>query len=188
MHPLICQSQRSIYQGSVIAVRVDQLEIEPGRCLQLDLVLHPGAAAVVPLTAAGEVVLVRQRRYPTGTSLLEVPAGKRDPGETPETCARRELEEETGLRAARLTPLGPIWTTPGFCNELIWLYLAESLSETAQALDADEVLEVERLPWATAVAQAVDGTLTDAKTICALLRADARLRSRPAAAATTPIP
>ena len=176
-------ARRFVHRGQVIALSVDRVALPDGPTLELDLVTHPGAAAVVPVNAAGQVTLVRQLRYPTGTSLLEVPAGRRDGDEAPEACARRECEEETGLRPDRLTPLGAIWTTPGFCTERIWLYLGEALQPTAQALDPGEALTLEPMPLTAAVALALDGGISDAKSICALLRADALLRHRQAEAA-----
>ena len=107
-----------------------------------------------------------------------MPAGKLDPGEEPEACARREVEEETGYRARDLEPLGWIWTSPGFTDERIWLYLATGLEPARQELGQDEVLSVERLPFARAVALAAGGELTDAKSTCALLRADHLLTGR----------
>ena len=169
-------SERVVHTGTLLKVITAEVRLENGSIAHLDQVLHPGAAAIVPLDAAGNVILVRQRRYATGLALLEVPAGKRDPKETPETCAHRELEEETGHRAGRLVPLGAIWTTPGFCNERIHLYLATDLQQTQQALDVDEFLTLERLPLRIAVQQAESGVIDDAKSVCALLRAAAVLR------------
>jgi ADP-ribose pyrophosphatase len=126
---------------------------------------------VLPLREDGMVLLVRQYRHAVGDWLLEVPAGKLSPGEEPEACARRELEEEAGVRAATLHPLGAIWMTPGFCDERIWLFLATGLSEGEQRLERDEVLRVERLPLAEAERLAMEGGIQDAKSICAILRA-----------------
>jgi ADP-ribose pyrophosphatase len=145
-----------------------------GHLCDLELIRHPGAAAVVPVDDDGEVVLVRQYRHAVGDWLLEVPAGKLDSGEPPEQCAARELEEETGLRASALIPLGSIWTTPGFTDERIWLFLAQGLVPTRQALQRDEVLRVERMPLRDAVALAEGGGIADAKSVCALLRAAAK--------------
>ena len=117
------------------------------------------------------MLLVRQYRHATGGWLLEVPAGKLDPGEGPEVCARREVEEETGVRPGRLISLGWIWTAPGFTDERIWLYLATDLQAGRQDLQPDELLRVERLPLAEAVARARSGELTDAKSVCSILRA-----------------
>ncbi len=133
---------------------------------------------MVPLTAANEVLLVRQYRHATGSWLLEVPAGKLDPGEAPEQCAARELEEEAGYRAGELEPLGWIWTTPGFTDERIWLYLARGLVAGDQDLQRDEVLRVERLAFDAAIDRVHRGEIRDGKSVCALLRAEAHLRRR----------
>jgi ADP-ribose pyrophosphatase len=168
--------RRSIYRGRVVDLSVDRVEMPNGRIAELEVIRHPGATAMVPLTAAGEVLLVRQYRYATGSWLLEVPAGKLDAGEPPEECAARELEEELGFRPGELTPLGWIWTTPGFTNEKIWLYLARRLEPGHQDLQPDEVLSVESLPFDEAVAGVHRGEICDGKSVCALLRAEAYLR------------
>src|SRR6478735_2586481 len=144
------QGRRDVHRGRVIHVTVDTVTLPNGRTIELDRVHHPGAAAVVAVDTDDHVLMVRQYRFATGGSILEVPAGKRDGDEDPEHCARRELEEETGFRANTWAPLGYIWTTPGFCDERIWLYLATDLRPAAQALDDDEILTVERLPLADA--------------------------------------
>jgi ADP-ribose pyrophosphatase len=126
---------------------------------------------MVPLTNEGDVLLVRQFRYATGSWLLEVPAGKLDPGEAPEACAAREMEEEVGFGPGELISLGWIWTTPGFTDEKIWLYLARDLVPGRQALEGDEVLSVESVPLADAIAKVHAGEICDGKSVCALLRA-----------------
>ncbi len=160
-----------VHRGSFLEIGVQQLRLPNGVSCSLDMVLHPGAAAVVPIDTDRQVVLVRQYRYATGGWLLEVPAGKRDPGETPEACAHRELTEEVGLAAGTLTSLGPIWTSPGFTNEQIHLFLATDLTPATQTLDHDEVLEVVRMPLAEAIALAGSESMPDAKSALALLRA-----------------
>jgi ADP-ribose pyrophosphatase len=165
-------SSRSVHEGRVVRLRVEEIELPSGRRSTLELVRHPGAAAIVPLTAEGEVLMVRQYRHATGGHwLLEVPAGKLDPGESPEHCAARECEEETGFRPTELVPLGWIWTTPGFTDERIWLYLGRGLVPGRQDLQADEALSVERLPLAEAHARALAGGIDDGKSIAALARA-----------------
>lgn len=164
-------TDRTAYAGKKLRLDVDRIALPNGREMDFELVRHPGAAAVVPLLPGGEVLLVRQYRYATGGWLLEIPAGTLDPGESPESCAFREVEEETGYKAGKLEPLGWIWTTPGFTDEKIWLYVATDLAPTSQALDHDEVLTVERMGFAEAVALASGGGLADGKSICALLRA-----------------
>jgi ADP-ribose pyrophosphatase len=163
-------ARREVFDGRVVRLSVDRVRLPGGREVEIELIRHGGAAAVVPVDAAGQVLLVRQYRYSTGGFLLEVPAGKLDPGESPEICARREVEEETGHRPGRLTSLGWIWTTPGFTDEKIWLYRADNLTATRQTLQDDEVLEVERLPLGDAIAMARRGDIQDGKSVCALLR------------------
>jgi ADP-ribose pyrophosphatase len=162
---------REVFKGRVLHVRVDRVRLRNGQVSELEVVRHPGAVAVVPLLSTGDVVLLRQYRYATGEWVLEVPAGKLDPGEDPETAARRELEEETGYRAGRLEPLGWVWTTPGFTNEKIWMFLARDLQATQQSLQDDEVLLLEALPAGEALERALDGSIADAKSVCSLVRA-----------------
>jgi len=170
--------QRPIYQGRVVNLSVDRVRLPNGRVSELEVIRHPGAVAVVPLTAEGEVLLVRQYRYAVDQWLLEVPAGKLDPGEAPESCAVREVEEEVGVRAGRLVPLGWIWTTPGFTDEKIWLFLARDLQPGRQDLESDEVLSVVSVPLAEALAKVERGEICDGKSICALLLARPFLEDR----------
>lgn len=167
--------KRTAFDGRILTLSVDRVEMPNGRVTELEVIRHPGATAMVPLTEQGAVLLLRQYRYATGDWLLEVPAGKLDVGEEPEDCARRELEEETGYRPEELIPLGWIWTTPGFTDEKIHLYLARDLHPAQQSLETDEVLTVEKLPFQEAVAMARDGRICDGKSVCALLRAAAFL-------------
>ncbi len=163
---------RSVFHGRVVDLSVEKVRLPNGNVVELELIRHPGAAAVVPVSEDGKVLLIRQYRHATGGFILEVPAGKLDSGELPDVCARREVEEETGYRPGSLTPLGWIWTTPGFTDEKIWLYLATDLSPARQDLQRDEVLSVERVPWRDAVQKALQGEIQDAKSVCALLRAE----------------
>jgi ADP-ribose pyrophosphatase len=159
----------------VVKLDLDTVVLPNGHQTDLEIVRHPGAAAVVPvLDPAGggepEVVLVRQYRHASSGYLLEIPAGKLDPGEAPEHCAKRELCEEVGFEADTLVPMGVIWTTPGFSNERIWLYAARGLRPATQHLEADEVITVMRLPLAEAIRRAGCGLIDDAKSAIALLR------------------
>ncbi|HEV8240838.1 MAG TPA: NUDIX hydrolase [Thermoanaerobaculia bacterium] len=165
------------YEGRTVEVRSERVELPNGHQVELDVVHHPGAAAVVALDGDGSLLMVRQYRHTVGGWLLEVPAGKLSAGEDPASCARRELEEEAGVRAATLRELGSIFVSPGFCDERIWLFLATDLVPTEQRLEADEVLAVERVPLAEAERRALDGELVDAKSTVAILRAAALLRS-----------
>ncbi|MDP7039284.1 MAG: NUDIX hydrolase [Myxococcota bacterium] len=160
-----------ILDGKMLKVSVDDLILPNNQACQFEIVRHPGAAVIVPVDNQNRVTLVRQYRYVCDTWMLEVPAGKLDPGEEPEACAKRELLEETGLVAGKLEPLGIIYPTPGFCDEKLWLYLARELTQASQNLDADEILEVKTYTLENAVELALNGDIQDAKTVCALLRA-----------------
>lgn len=173
-----CLGSKEIFRGRTVRLDVDSVRLPNGREMDFEMVRHPGAAAVVPLADDGQVLLVRQYRYATGGWILEVPAGKLDGGEAPEACARREVEEETGFRPREIEPLGWIWTSPGFTDERIWLFLARGLVAGRQELGHDEVLALERVPLARAVEMAAGGEIVDAKSICALLRADRRLHGK----------
>jgi ADP-ribose pyrophosphatase len=170
--------RRVAFTGRRLQVEVQRVRLPGGAEAELDILHHPGATAIVALLGP-DVLLVRQYRHATGGWLLEVPAGTLEPGEPPAACAARELTEETGFRAGRLEALGWIWTTPGFTDERIWLFLATDLTPARQALDSDEVLALVRLPFADAVEQALRGELQDAKSIAALLQAAYRLRHTP---------
>lgn len=171
-------ASRKIYRGRTIELTIERVRLPNGREMDFEKIHHRGATAVVPLLPNGDVVLIRQYRYATGGWLLEVPAGTRDGCEPPESCARREIEEEAGYRvgeAGELVPLGWIWTTPGFTDEKIWLFLATGLEPVPQRLEEDELIEVETLPLAEAARRAARGEIEDAKSVCALLRAAAHL-------------
>ncbi|HRC85125.1 MAG TPA: NUDIX hydrolase [Thermoanaerobaculia bacterium] len=163
--------RRTLYRGSFLEMTQERVELPNQVTVDLELVRHPGAAAVVPLGADGQVVLLRQYRHATDGWLVEVPAGKLDAGEAPDVCARRELAEEAGLAADDLVPLGPFWASPGFTDEVIHLFLARGLNPTEQQLEADELLHTFKLPLAEAVALAARGEIADGKSACALLRA-----------------
>ncbi len=166
---------RSVYRGRIVELRVDEVSLPNGHRVALEIVHHPGAAAIVAVDANGDVPLLHQYRHAVGGYIWEVPAGTLGPDEAPETCARRELREETGLTAAQWTALGSIVTTPGFCDERIHLFLARELSDAPQELDADEILTVRRTPLARALDMVRDGAIEDAKSIAALTRAAALL-------------
>ena len=162
---------RRVYDGKLLKIDRDRVRLPNGRETDLEIVRHPGASAIVPFVTDDEILMVRQFRYATGGYILEVPAGKLDAGEQPEACARREVEEEVGHRAGRLVRLGAIYTTPGFTDEVIHLWAAHDLEPTAQRLDHDEVLSVERLPFGGALERVRRGEIVDSKTICALMLA-----------------
>lgn len=161
-------------RGFIVDVKREIARLPDGRELDLDVVRHPGAAAVVPFLSADEVLLIRQYRHAAGGMILEVPAGKLDPGESPLDCAARELEEETGHRAGRLEPLGWIFTTPGFCDEKIHLYAAFDLVATDARPEDDEHIEPVPMPLRDAVELVWRGEIPDAKSALALLHAARR--------------
>jgi ADP-ribose diphosphatase len=164
-----------IFRGRIITLRQDEVTLPGGRRVTLEIVHHPGAAAIVALDDDGTVALIRQYRHAASGFIWEVPAGTLGNGESPAACARRELQEETGLLAAQWTALGSILTTPGFCDERIHLFLARDLRETTAALEDDEVLTVSRVPMAQALAMIASGEIEDAKSIAALYRAQTAL-------------
>lgn len=163
--------QQPIKRGFRLRVNTERARLPDGREIDLDIVRHPGAAAVVPFTGPDEVLLIRQYRHAAGGTILEVPAGKLDAGEPPERCAARELEEEAGRRAGRLEPLGWIWTTPGFTDERIFLFAAFELETVPQRLQPDELIETLAMPLSEALARIWRGELNDAKSALALLHA-----------------
>jgi len=159
---------RNIYKGRVVDLRLETVTLPNGATVEMELIHHPGAAAIVPMKDDGTVLLIRQYRHAVGGYILEIPAGKLDPGEDPRDCAARELEEEIGLRAASLEPVITFFTTPGFTDEVIHVYKATGLTSGTQNLGRDEVLDVIELPLERAIAQIEDGTIRDGKTIVGL--------------------
>lgn len=156
---------KSIYKGRVITVNVDTVHLPNGTTVDLEIVRHPGASAMVPIKDDGTIVLVRQFRHAAGGYIYEIPAGKLYPGEDPKLCAARELEEEIGYRAAHLALLSSMLTAPGFTDEVIHIYKATGLSKTQQRLDQDEVLEVVELSLSEVMTMIQDGRIRDAKTM-----------------------
>jgi len=171
-------SRRSIHDGRVVKLWLERVLLPNGRQTDLEVIEHPGASTVLPFINADEVVLIRQHRHCAGGSILEVPAGTLQPGESPEACALREIEEETGYRAGRLEPLGWIWTTPGFTTEKIFLFAGHDLTPGRASLDPDEVISPERMTFRDAIERAARGDITDAKTIATLFRASTGARRR----------
>ena len=160
-----------LYAGRIVNLGLETATLPDGRAVTLEVIRHPGAAAVVPVHDDGSVTLVHQYRHAGGGMHYEVPAGVLEPGEPPEQCARRELAEEAQLTASRLEPLGPIHTTPGFTDERIWLFKATGLGVSPAQPEDDEYIRLVRLPVEEVLAMIRDGRITDAKTICALFLA-----------------
>jgi ADP-ribose pyrophosphatase len=164
----------------VVTLNLETVTLPNGATIELEVIRHQGAAAAVPLTDDGKILLIRQYRHAAGGYIYEIPAGKIDPGEDPLACAAREVEEETGRRASSLTPMMSFYTTPGFTDEVIYLYLATGLTAGIQKLERDEVLDVVETPLEEAVRRIADGTIRDAKTIIGLQAAFlARLQRQP---------
>ena len=172
--PLELLDSQKIFTGVVFDVDRDRLLEENGMEIVREVVRHPGGAGALPLFDDGRVALVSQYRHPARRELLEIPAGKIERGETPETCAAREVEQEIGFRAGRIEKLAEFYSTPGFCEEKLYVYLAVDLTPCSQNLDHDELIEIVYLPLAEAVKMAERGEIEDSKTIIALLLAAKR--------------
>jgi ADP-ribose pyrophosphatase len=167
-------SSEVTYAGRLINVVRDTVR-EGEKTYVREVVRHPGGAAVVPVFEDGTVAFVSQYRHPTLRYVLELPAGKLDPGERPAETAARELEEELGVVAGHMEQLSEFYTTPGFCAERLWVFLATDLRETARRHEEDEIIEIVRLPFARALDRVASGEIDDAKTIIGLLLAAKRL-------------
>ncbi|MEG2175129.1 MAG: NUDIX hydrolase, partial [Oscillospiraceae bacterium] len=162
---------RRIYDGKILNLRVDEVELENGHIALREVIEHGGAAAIVAFDHNGRLLMVRQYRYPMGISLLELPAGKLDSGESPMDCARRELEEETGYRCTQLISLGTIYPAAAYLTEVVHLFLAQDLVPSHQRLDDDEFLTVEALDFDEAVRMTLAGEIPDSKTQIGILKA-----------------
>ncbi len=163
--------QEYIYRGKVITLRVDEALLPNGKTATREVVEHNGGVCVVPLTRENEVLMVEQFRYPYGAPVLEIPAGKRDSKtEPPLDCGKRELREETGATAEQMTFLGELYPTPGYCGEIIYMYLAQGLTYGQTDPDEDEFLNLKKIPLQTAVQMVLNGEIKDAKTQTALLK------------------
>jgi ADP-ribose pyrophosphatase len=162
-------SKHLIHAGRVFNLYSENISTNRGVTFDLELIDHPGAAAIVPMRDDGTVLLLSQYRHAVGQRIWEIPAGTLDLNETPEACARRELVEETGFDAHRWKKLGEIMPLPGYSDERIHLFLADKLSPAKQAPDEDEILEVHPRPFTEALEMIYTGQIQDAKSICGLL-------------------
>jgi 8-oxo-dGTP pyrophosphatase MutT (NUDIX family) len=167
--------RRPLYRGKIVDLGLEALELPSGESVELEIVRHPGGAAAVAVDEQGQICLLRQYRHAAGGWLWELPAGKLEPGETPLGTACRELIEEAGVEAADWTDLGQMHSSPGILTEVIHLYLASGLRRSVQSHEIHEVIEVHWLPLVRALEWCHDGTITDAKTLIGLFRAEARL-------------
>jgi ADP-ribose pyrophosphatase len=164
-------SSETMYSGRAFSVQRARLALPDGHETQLDLVVHPGAVTLVPVDGEGHIWFVRQYRLGARQSLLELPAGTLEAGEDPQVCAGREVREETGMGAAELLKIGEFYMAPGYSSEFMHVYLATGLFPSPLSGDADEFLQVERLPAVQVYGMAREGRLTDGKTLASLLLA-----------------
>jgi ADP-ribose pyrophosphatase len=165
---------RRIHTGRIINLDLDDVRFPDGTTGSMEIIRHPGASAIVPFlggisSADPQVLLIRQYRYAANGYVYEIPAGRLDEGEVPEACAHRELLEETGCRADRITFLTSMWTTPGFTDERIHLFMAEGLTHGESNREADEFIEVVPKPLSEALSMIECGAIQDAKTALGLL-------------------
>lgn len=159
-----------IYNGKIINVRCDDAQLPNGKPCIREVVEHPGGVCIAAVTDNGELLFVRQFRYPYMEVILELPAGKLEKGEDPFESGKRELEEETGCVAGEYRDLGKFYPSPGYCGEIIHLYAAKNLTFTQQNLDEDEFLNVEKIPIEKAVGMILNNEMRDGKTQAAVLK------------------
>jgi ADP-ribose pyrophosphatase len=171
-------SRQIVFRGRKIQLALDTTELPDGTTVQRDVILHPGAVAILPLVDAGHVCLLRNHRVTVGQTLWEIPAGCLEPGEAPEAAAVRELAEETGYQAGRWRKLTHFLPSPGVLDERTHLFLAQDLTPGTMRPERDEDLEPRVVAWEQALAWALDGTICDAKTLIAVLLWE-RMRSSP---------
>ena len=163
-------TQKHLYKGRILSLRVDEITLPNGATATREVIEHGGGVCILPLTEDDQVLLVQQFRYPYMQVLTELPAGKISPGEDPLECGKRELEEETGARAAQYQSLGAMYPTPGYCGEVIHMYLATDLSFGDTHPDEDEFLQVIRVPFGALLQQVLQGEIPDAKTQIVVLK------------------
>lgn len=172
--PEVIRSERP-YKGRILQVRVDEVRRDDGQISRWEVVEHGGSVGIVPVRDDGRVVLIRQYRHATGETLLEIPAGSVDPGETSAAGAGRELKEEIGHGARIIEPLGGFYLCPGYLTEFMEIFLARELYPSAGTPDEDEQIDIEEMPLAEAMRRVAAGEIRDAKTVAALALAAARL-------------
>ncbi len=162
-------SSEIIHHGRLVDFRIDRVRLASGREARRELFIHPGSAAIVARTATDEVLLVAQYRHALKRTIFEIPAGTLEPGEAPEACAYRELEEETGYRAGSLRKLLTLFPSPGVSSEIMHIFEARELTAGNQALDEDEALQLKRVKFSRALEMVRAGEIVDGKTVAALL-------------------
>jgi ADP-ribose pyrophosphatase len=171
-------SKKTVWHGRAVDFRVDTVKLPNGKLATREFIDHPGAVGVVPFVDKDTVVMVRQYRHPVGEVTLELPAGKLDKGESHLTCVKRELREETGYTAKKITRLLEYWPTSAFCNELLHLYVAEGLKPGKMNLDSDEFLQCVTVPFNKAIKMVLNGEIKDSKTIIGILACAVHKRPR----------
>ena len=165
--------RKTLRKGRVFDLTIESVTLPNGVHIDLEIIRHPGASAIVPLGEDDEVFMLKQYRHAVGGDLWEIPAGTRDAGEAPLECAKRELAEETGYRAARWTPLTDFYSAPGFSTERMYAFLAEELTQGAASPEPYEIIEQQWLSWEDALKAVREGDIRDAKTIATLLYCEA---------------
>lgn len=163
-------ARKEVYRGRTIALYCDTLQSASGKSKSWDIVVHPGAVVLVSVTDKGEIIFVKQWRRAVGKRLIELPAGTLEAGEPPETCAMRELREETGFRSGRIVPMGGFYSAPGFCTEYLHLFLALDLKPDPLEADDDEKIDLLFLPLKQAEEMIQSGEICDAKTLAGIQR------------------
>jgi len=163
------KSRDNVFAGRFLDVGVETHEMPDGRCSAFEIIRHPGGAAILPVLADGRMLLIRQFRPATGEMVYEIPAGRLEPGESARDCAARELIEEAGYAAAEIFAIGSFWSSVGFCDERIYLFLGRDLAEVEQQLETDEVIELCPMPLEEALLKIESGEILDCKTQLALL-------------------
>ncbi len=170
-------SSEEIFDGVAIHLYRDEILLPNGNKGVREVIRHPGAVCVLPITSEGEVIFVNQFRYALNKVTLEVPAGKLEKGEDPTEAALRELSEETGITAKNIVSLGALYTTPALIDEIIYMYIATDLVEGEQHLDEDEFVNAIRIPLKKAVEMVMNGEIKDSKTQLMILKAEKHLNS-----------
>lgn len=163
--------RKEIFNGRVIKLGLETIQFENKPPFELEIVRHPGGAAVVAMDDQNNVCLIRQYRHAVGGWIWEIPAGKLEPNEPPHITAERELEEEVGLKAKAWHDLGSMYSSPGFCSEEVYLYLAKDLTQVATNQETHEYIEIHWMSFEKALQLVQDNTIRDAKSVIALFRA-----------------
>ena len=170
-------TSKQVFDGVVVKLFVDEVELPDGKKSVREVVRHPGAVCVIPIDENGDVIMIKQFRYPFEEVLYEIPAGKLEIGEDPYEAAKRELEEETGVNASKIEYIGTMYTTVAILDEKIHMYLATGITYKDAHPDEGEFLEVEKIPLSTLVDMVMDGKIPDSKTQIAILKAEKLLKN-----------